>query len=218
MESSRNRLAAHLWRLQAVSFSPEEPFLWSSGVRSPVYCDNRRLLSDLSARDEIVKEWVFRVRQRFAGLEAVAGVATAGIPHATLLADRLRLPLVYARPDPKDHGLKRAVEGQLAPGARTLVVEDLVSTGRSLSQVIHRIEEAQGHVVGATAIMTYNFGIAQRRMEQLGIPFLALMGIEDLLSWGREQGYLAEAQVEAIRQGLKDVENQLAAREASVHS
>lgn len=143
------QIAAQLLEIEAVFLSPEDPFTWASGIKSPIYCDNRVSLSYPKARDLIRDSFVELIQEQYPGLDAVAGVATAGIPHASLIADKMQLPMCYVRSSSKDHGRTNQIEGKLKHGAKLVVVEDLISTGGSSLKAVEALKEAGFEVLGS---------------------------------------------------------------------
>ena len=179
MDTSR-QIARRLLEVGAVKLQPHDPFTWASGLRSPIYCDNRLLLSFPAARREVV--------QALAGaagamkvVDAVAGVATAGIPHGVLLADRLDLPFVYVRSSAKEHGRRNRIEGRLEEGKRYLVVEDLISTGGSSLEAVAVLREAGAEIAGVLAIFSYQFPSATEAFKQADVPLVTLSDYGALL-------------------------------------
>src|SRR6476661_5906836 len=154
-------VAEKLLQVNAVKLSPEKPFTWASGWKSPIYCDNRRILSFPFTRDFIKSELCNLVFEKFPDAELLAGVATAGIAWGAMVADQLKLPYIYVRPKPKEHGLGNQVEGYFERGQKTVVIEDLVSTGKSSLQVVHVLKDAGMDVIGMVSIFTYGFPVAQ---------------------------------------------------------
>ena len=189
METARN-IARRLLEIEAVKLRPAEPFTWASGLRSPIYCDNRVLLSYPDFRREVIRAFVEqldgaggavaggKVKGNIGG---VAGVATAGIPHGALLAEALNLPFVYIRSQAKTHGRQNQIEGRLQANTNYLVVEDLISTGGSSLRAIEALRAAGGQVAAAVAIFSYEFPAAQRAFEQAEVPLLTLSGYRALL-------------------------------------
>lgn len=165
-------LAASLLQTEAVRISPETPFTWASGLRSPIYCDNRILLSFPELRTSII-DYMVKVVKDFESFDTVAGVATAGIPHGALLADRLKLPFIYVRSKPKEHGRQNLIEGKLEAGSKVLVVEDLISTGMSSLQAVQAIQET-ATVVGVVALFQYGLPIANKAFAEAGVAFKTL--------------------------------------------
>ncbi|NJC27252.1 orotate phosphoribosyltransferase [Neolewinella antarctica] len=183
-------IARRLLEAEAVKLRPENPFTWASGLRSPIYCDNRVLLSYPTIRCEVLDGFV-ELAKRFENVEGVAGVATAGIPHGALLADRLGLPFIYVRSSAKEHGRRNQIEGRLENGKRYLVVEDLISTGGSSLKAIEALRAAGGKVAGAVAIFTYEFPAAARAFEQSEVLLATMSGYGALLEVAVDQGHIS---------------------------
>ncbi len=176
-------IARELLRIGAVEVRPdrEQWFRWSSGERAPIYCDNRLLISDPAARGAVARALVAAVKAHFGAAQVVAGTATAGIPHAAWVADRLDLPMVYVRPRPKEHGQGKQVEGRALRGERVVLVEDLISFGGSAASAVEALRKEGGDVIGVVAIVSYGFAEARARMQQLGVRCEALVSYGDLL-------------------------------------
>ncbi|WP_116126079.1 orotate phosphoribosyltransferase [Lewinella sp. IMCC34183] len=172
MDTSR-QIARSLLEVGAVKLQPSDPFTWASGLRSPIYCDNRVLLSFPAIRDQVVEALV-AAAGAVETIQGIAGVATAGIPHGALLADRLDLPFIYIRSSAKEHGRRNQIEGRLEPGLRYLVVEDLISTGGSSLKAIDALRAAGGEAAGALAIFTYQFPSAERAFHNAEVPLHTL--------------------------------------------
>lgn len=180
-ETARS-LARELLGAGAVLIRPEEPFTWASGIRAPIYCDNRLTLSIPALRRRITDALEQAVRARALRPEVVAGVATAGIPQATLLAERLELPLVYVRAAAKGHGRQNLIEGRLEPGSRVLVVEDLVSTGGSAVAAVEALRAAGAEVLAVLATFSYGLPVAAATFERANVDAIALATLDDLLA------------------------------------
>lgn len=163
--------AEKLLQAGSVKLSPSAPFTWASGWKSPIYCDNRKLLSLPFTRDFIKSELANVVFEKFPDAEVVAGVATAGIPWGAMVADQLKLPFVYVRPKPKEHGLGNQIEGEVADGQRTVVVEDLISTGKSSLQVVEVLRQKGVIVEGMVSIFNYQFDLAKEAFSRAEVPF-----------------------------------------------
>lgn len=206
-------VAQILLQIGAVTLSPRELYTWASGVRSPIYCDNRRLLSFPTLRSRVEDLWAQLLLTQYPGVEAVAGVATAGVPHAALLAERLALPLVYVRSSAKDHGLGRAVEGMLTPGAAVVVVEDLFSTGGSALAAAEELRKAKARVLAATAIMTYDLPVQRKRFEGAELPSFTLTNLAAIKEGARALGALSEEELALVERGIVSVNAQLEASE-----
>lgn len=196
----RRQLAADLLDIDAVTLAPEDPFTWSSGLRAPVYCDNRQTLAHPQVRRRIADGFAKVLKQ--SGHEAptlIAGTATAGIPHATLLATRLSLPLTYVRSSAKGHGAGRRIEGADPNGTRAVVIEDLVSTGQSALDAARALSEAGAEVVGVLAIFSYRLQAAEDAFAEAPWPLHTLTGFPVLLDTAEENGDLSEEQLQTLR-------------------
>lgn len=174
------KVAKILLSSQAVQLNPSNPFTWTSGLRSPVYCDNRVILSFPEYRNEIKNAFV-ALYNEFENIDSISGVATAGIAHGALLADAINLPFSYVRPEPKKHGMKNQIEGRLLSGTNVLVVEDLISTGKSSIAACNALIEAGVKVAGVISVFTYGLPVAKIHFEEAGIPFISLTNFDMLL-------------------------------------
>ena len=196
-------VASQLLQIKAIKLSPQTPFTWASGLRSPIYCDNRLVLSYPAARQIIANQFV-ELSTQFSGITGIAGVATAGIPHGVLLADRLDLPFIYVREKAKAHGRQNQIEGELPPGSRVLVVEDLISTGVSSLKAVEAIREAGIEVAGVVAVFTYGFISAQAAFEQANCPLSTLTDYSTLLQTAIAEHYLAATELNTLEKWSKD--------------
>src|SRR3954463_191297 len=174
--------AEKLLQADAVRLSPQQPFTWASGWKSPIYCDNRKILSQPYIRDYIKSELCNVVFERFAGAELVAGVATAGIAWGAMVADQLKLPFIYVRPKPKEHGLGNQIEGAYEKGQKTVVIEDLISTGKSSLQVVEVLKQNGLEIEGMVSIFNYQFDQAKTAFESAGVSYFSLTNYPSLLS------------------------------------
>lgn len=197
-ESLAQRVATALLDVGAVSLAPDEPFTWASGMRSPIYCDNRITLSDPAARTDIAEGFAQLVRERFPDANAIAGTATAGIPQAALVADRLDLPMMYVRAQPKDHGRGQQIEGRMEEGAKVVLIEDLISTGGSVLAAATAVTAAGGEVLGVLAVFSYELPAATLAFANAGIDLITLSNYPTLLSVASERGDLTQEQQEAL--------------------
>ncbi|MFM8361167.1 MAG: orotate phosphoribosyltransferase [Haliscomenobacter sp.] len=188
--SIASEVALQLLQIKAIMLSPQKPFTWASGLSSPIYCDNRMVLSHPEARSVIVDKMA-EMAKTLPPFEVVAGVATAGIPHGILLADRLGLPFVYVREKPKGHGRQNLIEGELRPAASVLLVEDLISTGGSSLRAVQSLREAGAQVVGVLAIFSYNFPEAAQAFAEAACPLYTLSQYEVLLEEALQTGYIS---------------------------
>src|SRR6476661_9531366 len=174
MSSNEKAVAERLLLTGAVKLSLEEPFTWASGWKSPIYCDNRKVLSFPYIRDFIKSEMCNVLFQDFAGADLLAGVATAGIAWGAMTADQLKLPYIYVRPKPKEHGLGNQIEGFYEKGQNTVVIEDLVSTGQSSLQVVEVLKAKGLNVTGLVSIFTYDFPLAAASLKEAGVEYYSL--------------------------------------------
>lgn len=181
-------VAEKLLQAQAVKLSLENPYTWASGWKSPIYCDNRRVLSFPFIRDFVKSELCNVVFEKFPDADMLAGVATAGIAWGAMTADQLKLPYIYVRPKPKEHGLGNQIEGFYQAGQKVVVIEDLVSTGKSSLQVVDVLRQAGVEVVGMVSIFTYDFAQASQAFEQAGVPLHSLTNYPSLIELAVEKG------------------------------
>jgi orotate phosphoribosyltransferase len=191
-------VAEMLLRVDAVKLSPDKPFTWASGWKSPIYCDNRRILSFPYIRDVIKSELCNLVFEKFPEAELVAGVATAGIAWGALVADQLKLPFIYVRPRPKDHGMGNQIEGYFEKGQKTVLIEDLISTGMSSLRVAQVLKQSGLQVAGIVSIFTYAFGEAEKNFREAGVILYSLTGYPALIELAREQGIITPQQEEVL--------------------
>jgi orotate phosphoribosyltransferase len=196
-------VAEKLLQIQAVKLSPTAPFTWSSGLKSPIYCDNRVLLSYPAIRNFMVSQLVAQ-SQQFAPFEVVAGVATAGIPHGALLADRLEKPFIYVRGKAKEHGRQNLIEGEARPGQKVLVVEDLISTGGSSLQAVESLRKEGLDVVGVLAIFSYEFPKADQAFAEAACAYATLSGYSALLEAAKQNAYISLEQMKTLAEWRKD--------------
>jgi orotate phosphoribosyltransferase len=199
--------AEKLLQADAVRLSPAQPFTWASGWKSPIYCDNRRVLSHPFIRDYIKSELCNVVFERFADAELIAGVATAGIAWGAMIADQLKLPFIYVRPKPKEHGLGNRIEGQFQAGQKTIVVEDLISTGKSSLQVVDVLRDNGLEVQGMVSIFNYGFEAARGAFEQAGLPLFSLTDYPTLLQLALKKGMIRENEQEVLLKWSADPAN-----------
>jgi orotate phosphoribosyltransferase len=192
------QVAEKLLQINAIKLNLENPYTWASGWRSPIYCDNRKVLSYPAVREFIKSEMSNIVFQQFADAEVVAGVATAGIPHGALIADQIKLPFIYVRSAPKGHGLGNQIEGVLTAGQNVIVIEDLISTGKSSMQVVDVLREAGANVIGMVAIFTYGFEAATTLFADNNVPLVTLSNYESLLQLAKEKNMFTTAEIETL--------------------
>lgn len=207
MDSLKKEFASKLLKVKAIKLQPESPFTWASGWKSPFYCDNRKTLSYPELRNYVKLELVHAVLENFPEAEAVAGVATGAIAQGALVADELNLPFVYVRSKPKDHGLENLIEGELKPGMKVVVVEDLISTGGSSLKAVEAIRKNLCEVVGMVASYTYGFDIAKKAFEDAGVKLVTLTDYEHVVAEAMETGYIKPEHVELLHEWRKDPAN-----------
>ncbi len=199
MKHIDRKLAEGLLRIGAVLLRPDEPFTWASGWRSPIYCDNRRILSDPELRSMVAEAFAERVSELYPEAEVVAGVATGAIAHGVLAADRLGKPFVYVRPKPKDHGTGSQIEGNLPEGAKVVVIEDLISTGMSSLAAVDALRKAGAEVLGMVAIFTYGFDLAADRFKEAGVRLSTLSNYGSLIDEATSAGVVKASDAEVLR-------------------
>lgn len=199
-------IAVHLLRIGAVALKPNEPFTWSSGLKSPIYCDNRLTMSYPDVRGVIAEGFAAIIRSEFPDCEAVAGIATGGIPHAAWTAEKLGLPMLYVRDKPKGHGKTNQIEGAYRPGQRVVMIEDLVSTGGSSLRAALAVREAGCEVLGTAAIFSYEFPQATEAFAREGIPLRTLSGYGALLEAALEQGQITQDEAAFLQDWKNDPE------------
>ncbi len=189
--TNEKAVAEKLLQINAIKLSPQQPFTWASGWKSPIYCDNRMVLSFPYIRDFIKSEMCSVIFEQFADAEVLAGVATAGIAWGAMAADQLKLPYIYVRPKPKEHGLGNQIEGSLQSGQKVVVIEDLISTGKSSLQVCDVLKAAGVEVIGMVAIFTYGFAAADEAFATAGIPLKTLTNYPTLIDLAVEKGIVS---------------------------
>ncbi len=190
--TDKKAIAEKLLQINAIKLSINKPFTWASGWKSPIYCDNRKALSFPFVRDFIKSEMCNLIFQSFENAEIIAGVATAGIPWGAMAADQLKLPYIYVRPKPKEHGLGNQIEGFYEPGKRVVVVEDLVSTGKSSLQVVNVLKNAKLSVEGMVSIFNYGFDEAKTAFEKSGIVLKSLTDYTSLIDVAINKNLVSE--------------------------
>ncbi|MBT8231239.1 MAG: orotate phosphoribosyltransferase [Saprospiraceae bacterium] len=203
MSTIASQIANKLLEIKAIKLQPKNPFTWASGLKSPIYCDNRILLSYPEIRNIVKNALVEKVRV-FKPFDVVAGVATAGIAHGALLADALDLPFVYVRSKPKGHGMQNLIEGKLPPASKVLVIEDLISTGKSSIAACDALTEAGAEVVGVLAIFSYGLDKASSAFTKSGIPLETLSNYRNLLSEALHINYISEDEKSILETWNKD--------------
>jgi orotate phosphoribosyltransferase len=191
--------AEYLLAIKAVKLSPRELFTWASGIKSPIYCDNRVTLSFPVIRSFIKDNFVNAINGIYGKPDLIAGVATGGIPQGALVADELSLPFVYVRTSKKDHGLTNLIEGRVEPGQKVVVVEDLISTGSSSLEAVRALKEAGCIITGMVAIFTYNLPVSVSRFSEAGCPLITLSDYEILIEKALQTGYINEDDLTVLK-------------------
>ncbi|MBR5857135.1 MAG: orotate phosphoribosyltransferase [Bacteroidales bacterium] len=200
MESLEKIVAKQLLDVKAVKLSPEKPFTWASGWKSPIYCDNRKILSYPAARKVVYEAFVEIINERFKNVDVIAGVATGAIAYGMMVAEVMNKPFVYVRPKPKDHGTGAQIEGDLPKGAKVVVVEDLISTGGSSLSAVDALQKDGAIVLGMVAIFSYNFIKSRRAFENANVELHTLSHYEALLEQALEENYIKAEDIEVLKQ------------------
>lgn len=199
-------IAAQLLSIDAIKLSPESPFTWASGWKSPIYCDNRKTLSYPKVREVIKKEFANKIREIYPEAFGIAGVATGAIAHGILVAEELNLPFIYVRPDAKKHGLGNQIEGAYVPGEKYVVIEDLISTGGSSLAAVRSLREAGIEVLGMMAIFTYGFPISTENFKEENVNLDVLSDYSNLLNLAVQGKYINDQQLVSLREWRKSPE------------
>ena len=207
MLSNEKAVAEKLLQAGAVKLSPEKPFTWASGWKSPIYCDNRKVLSFPYIRDFIKSEMCNVIFEKFPDADALAGVATAGIAWGAMAADQLKLPFLYVRPKPKEHGMGNQIEGAYEAGQKVVVVEDLISTGKSSLQVVDVLRNAGVEVAGMVSIFNYGFDVANKAFAEKNCAYISLTNYTAMIALGMEKGIVAKELEPLLLQWRNDPEN-----------
>lgn len=205
--TNEQAVAEKLLQVKAIRLNVKEPFTWASGWKSPIYCDNRKVLSFPHVREFIKSEMCNVIFEQFPDAELLAGVATAGIAWGAMAADQLKLPYVYVRPKPKEHGLGNQIEGALEAGQKVLVVEDLISTGKSSLEVVEVLRKAGVEVIGMVSIFTYGFEVAAKAMEAAGVPYRSLTNYPTLIQLAVDKSIVDASQQEVLLKWSADPAN-----------
>jgi orotate phosphoribosyltransferase len=204
MAETKRKTAAYLLQSKAIILDPAKPFAWASGWLSPIYCDNRVTLSFPEIRDYIRDSLLEIIREKFDPPEVIAGVATGAIPQGALVADRMGLPFIYVRPSPKGHGRQNMIEGRMEAGLKVLVVEDLVSTGRSSLNAVEAIRVAGGEVLGMVAVFTYGFIVAGEAFRKACVRLETLTDYNTLVSLAVTTGYIRKEDMKTLEKWKED--------------
>ena len=191
-------IARHLLEIGAVFLRPEEPFTWASGIKSPIYTDNRLILTAPAARERVESKLAFTIKKNFPDVEVLMGTATAGIAHAAIAAHLMGLPMGYVRSGAKDHGRQNRIEGKLTPGQKVVVVEDLISTGGSVITTVEALREAGAEVLGVVSIFTYGMDRGLERLAAAGVRNISLTNLDAVAAVAAEEGYIQPADIEKL--------------------
>lgn len=192
-------IAKILLKLKAVTLSPEDPYTWASGIKSPIYCDNRLTLSYPEDRSTVEKGLVDLIKKEYPEVEYIMGTATAGIPHAAIIADKMGLPMGFVRSSNKDHGKQNKIEGARIEGAKVVVIEDLFSTGGSSIEAAKALEEVGYEVLGIVSIFTYNMKNAEENFKAAGFKHHSLTNFDELIEVAHEMDYIKESEIEKLK-------------------
>ena len=195
MDNIRTHIARHLLSIGAVFLRPDEPFVWASGIKSPIYCDNRLILTAPEARNEVEQAIADTVRREYPEAQVLMGTATAGIAHAAIAAHLLGLPMGYVRSGSKDDGRRNQIEGKLTPGERVVVIEDLISTGGSVLDTVAALRAAGAEVLGVISIFTYGMAKGRQRLAEAGVKCVSLTDLDTIAQVGVQQAYITQGDV-----------------------
>ena len=204
MKTLEKLFAEKLLKIKAIKLQPANPFTWASGWKSPFYCDNRKTLSYPALRNFVKLEIARLIQEQFGEVDAIAGVATGAIPQGALVADALNLPFVYVRSTPKDHGLENHIEGELRPGMKVVVIEDLISTGGSSLKAVEAIRRDGCEVIGMVASYTYGFPVAIEAFKNAKVKLVTLTNYEAVLDVALKTGYISEQDIPVLDAWRKD--------------
>ena len=194
----KKRIAKDLLSIKAVFFRPEEPFVWASGIKSPVYCDNRLTLTAPEVRNDVENGLSEIIKENYPDVEVLMGTSTAGIAHAAIVGHIMGLPMGYVRSGAKDHGRQNRIEGRLEPGQKVVVIEDLISTGGSVIEVVDALREAGAEVLGIASIFTYGMQKGLDRLKEAGVKNISLTDFDCIASVAAEEGYIKPEDVKRL--------------------
>lgn len=200
MEITDKLFAKELMDIKAVMLRPEKPFLWASGWHSPIYCDNRRILSYPRMRTQVAQSIADIIASKYPQVEIIAGVATGAIAHGVMVADKLEKPFIYVRPKPKDHGTGSQIEGILESGKKVVIVEDLISTGMSSLAAVDALRKDGAEILGMVAIFTYGFAISSEQFAAAGVELTTLSDYKALVEMAKETGYINESDYKVLNE------------------
>lgn len=203
-ENSAQQVAESLLQIKAIKLNPTNPFTWASGWHSPIYCDNRKILSYPAVRRQVYEAFAERITEQYPEADVIAGVATGAIAHGVLAAEKLGKPFIYVRSAPKSHGLTNQIEGQYQAGDKVVVIEDLISTGGSSLSAVEALRQAGCEVLGMVAIFTYGFPTAEENFAQAGVKLDTLSNYNTLIELARQQGYVKEEDLKTLQEWRLD--------------
>lgn len=201
---AEQQVAEFLLQIKAIKLQPNNPFTWASGWKSPIYCDNRVTLSHPTERTYIRQQLTKLIQEKFGAVGCIAGVATAGIPQGVLVAQELGLPFIYVRSKPKEHGTGSMIEGDVVTGKRVVVIEDLISTGKSSLQAVAALRDAGYEVAGLAAIFSYQFDIATENFNEAKCPFVTLSNYSALIKYAEQNQYITADDAEMLKEWRKN--------------
>ncbi len=207
MENLENKIAQSLLQIKAIKLQPANHFTWASGWKSPIYCDNRKTLSYPEIRNEIRDGFVQVIKENYEMPDVIAGVATGAIAIGMLVADALNLPFIYVRPKPKEHGLGNMIEGEVPTGKKLVVVEDLISTGKSSLNAVEALRNVNVEVLGMTAIFTYGFQLAEENFKKANVELNTLSNYDALIKSALNSGYIQESDLDTLKSWRVDPGN-----------
>ena len=198
MSNLDRTIAKDLLSIEAIFLKPEDPFTWASGIKSPIYCDNRLTLTAPEVRTRVEDGLAEVIKEHYPEVEVLIGTSTAGIAHAAITADKLNLPMGYVRGSSKDHGRKNQIEGRLEKGQKVVVIEDLISTGGSVIDVVNVLREAGAEVLGIASIFTYNMSKSKQRLEEANVQNVSLSNFDVMVEVAAEEGYIKKEDIERV--------------------
>ena len=198
MNNLERDIAKCLLSIEAIFLRPEDPFTWASGIKSPIYCDNRLTLTAPEVRTKVENGLAELVKQYYPEVEVLMGTSTAGIAHAAITADKLNLPMGYVRASSKDHGRQNKIEGRLEKGQKVVVIEDLISTGGSVIDVVDALREAGAEVLGIASLFTYNMEKSKKRLEDANVKNVSLSNFDVMVEVAAEEGYIKEDDIHRL--------------------
>ena len=207
MKNLERLVAEKLLKIKAVKLQPANPFTWASGWKSPIYCDNRKTLSYPAVRNFIKLELARTISEKYEEANAIAGVATGAIAQGAMVADLLGLPFVYVRSAPKDHGLENLIEGELKPGSKVVIIEDLISTGGSSLKAVEAVRNFGCEVIGMVAIYTHGFPVAEQQFKKAKVPLTTLSNYNAVIDEAVKTNYIDESEIAILQEWRKDPAN-----------